>query len=207
MNVEQAKKILVEIKKNILKEENYLSELDGIIGDGDHGHNMAKGMTCVVDKIENINYDDFQSLFKDVSMQLISNVGGASGPLYGTAFMEMAKICKDKKELTKNDLLPLLDAAIKGIQKRGKASVNEKTMLDVLIPTKEYIDKVGIDNFVSENDNICNYIKECCEKTKDIQATKGRASYLQERSIGHIDPGATSMSIFLLALMKGIKND
>lgn len=197
MQVKQAINILNNVDEEIKENEQYLSELDAAIGDGDHGHNMVKGMNAVTKVINDKDYTDFGSLFKDVAMQLISNVGGASGPLYGTAFMEISKICKDKTSLEIDDLVIILNAAISGIQKRGKAVENEKTMLDVLIPTTNYIKENGING-------VLEYINECVEKTKDIQATKGRASYLQERSIGHIDPGAKSMSIFLTNVIKGI---
>lgn len=153
----------------------YLSDLDTPIGDGDHGNNMARGIEAI--RAQELSGSVFDQL-KLVAMQLISKVGGASGPLYGTAFMEMAKTSKETEEP-----IAILEAGIAGIQKRGKAVAGEKTMLDVWIPALAAL-KAG--DLTEEK------LNEFTEATKELVATKGRASYVGERSIGHIDPGAMS---------------
>ncbi|MHC5372778.1 dihydroxyacetone kinase subunit DhaL [Enterococcus sp. LJL120] len=163
----------------------YLSELDTPIGDGDHGNNMARGMEAI--RQQDLSGSVFDQL-KLVAMQLISKVGGASGPLYGTAFMEMAKASKDTEDPT-----TILTAGIAGIEKRGKATLGEKTMLDLWIPAVAAV-KAG--------DLTEAKLTEFVEATKDLVATKGRASYVGERSKGHIDPGAMSSKYLFEAFME-----
>ncbi|KAF1295575.1 dihydroxyacetone kinase subunit L [Enterococcus sp. JM4C] len=169
----------------IQENKNYLSELDTPIGDGDHGNNMARGLSAVMEAtIEGSLFDEF----KTIAMTLISKVGGASGPLYGTAMLEMAKASKET-----DDAETILRAGIAGIEKRGKATLGEKTMLDLWIPAVEAI-KEG--NLTSER------LTTLTDETKDLVATKGRASYVGERSKGHIDPGAMSSNYFFQSLLE-----
>ena len=167
--------------------KQFLSDLDTPIGDGDHGFNMDRGMKAVEEKLAT-KPADVTSGFKMIAMALISTVGGASGPLYGTAFLEMAK-----KSTTTNDIGELLDAALAGIEMRGGAKPGDKTMVDVwnaLVPDV----KNGI---LTEN-----RITEAVAATKDMIARKGRASYLGERSRGHVDPGSQSSGYLFEALLE-----
>lgn len=167
--------------------KQFLSDLDTPIGDGDHGFNMDRGMKAVEEKLAT-KPADVTSGFKMIAMALISTVGGASGPLYGTAFLEMAK-----KSTTTNDIGELLDAALAGIEMRGGAKSGDKTMVDVwnaLVPDV----KNGI---LTEN-----RITEAVAATKDMIARKGRASYLGERSKGHVDPGSQSSGYLFEALLE-----
>lgn len=167
--------------------KQFLSDLDTPIGDGDHGFNMDRGMKAVEEKLAT-KPADVTSGFKIIAMALISTVGGASGPLYGTAFLEMAK-----KSTTTNDIGELLDAALAGIEMRGGAKPGDKTMADVwnaLVPDV----KNGI---LTEN-----RITEAVAATKDMIARKGRASYLGERSKGHVDPGSQSSGYLFEALLE-----
>lgn len=167
--------------------KQFLSDLDTPIGDGDHGFNMDRGMKAVEEKLAT-KPTDVTSGFKMIAMALISTVGGASGPLYGTAFLEMAK-----KSTTTNDIGELLDAALAGIEMRGGAKPGDKTMVDVwnaLVPDV----KNGI---LTEN-----RITEAVAATKDMIARKGRASYLGERSRGHVDPGSQSSGYLFEALLE-----
>ncbi|MDE7056422.1 MAG: dihydroxyacetone kinase subunit L [Lactobacillus sp.] len=170
-------------------EENsqHLSDLDTPIGDGDHGFNMSRGMKAVEKKLVT-KPADITSGFKMIAMALISNVGGASGPLYGTAFLEMAK-----KSNSTDDLGELLDAALVGIEKRGGAKPGDKTMVDVwvkLVP--------DVKNGTLTEDKI----HVAVEATKDMIAKKGRASYLGERSKGHVDPGSESSGYLFQAMLE-----
>lgn len=180
----------------------YLTDLDRAIGDGDHGINMNRGFRAVVEKIEKEKNKDCGTILKTVAMTLITTVGGAAGPLYGTAFLKASKAAEGKMELNDEDVVQMYDEAIKGIMARGKAILGEKTMLDALIPSYEALKqslKEGADisqAFI----NACNAALQGAENTKRIKATKGRASYLGERSIGHIDPGAASSYLILKAI-------
>ena len=197
---------LSRIGEAIIANKDFLTELDREIGDSDHGINMARGFHAVLDKVDPENADIGATL-KKAGMTLLSTVGGASGPLYGTAYMEAGKVLAGKSELSAEDMKSVFEAAIAGIQKRGKAVRGEKTMLDAIIPASEaYSAKLaeGAD-MVSALDSACEAARNGVEYTKTIIATKGRASYLGERSIGHQDPGATSSLITLEAIRDFLK--
>ncbi|MDH6365344.1 dihydroxyacetone kinase-like protein [Enterococcus sp. PF1-24] len=176
---------ITKFNEKIQENREYLSELDTPIGDGDHGNNMARGMEAAM--AAGITGDCSQQ-FKQLAMTLIGKVGGASGPLYGTAMMEMSKASKDS-----SDPVVILTAGIAGIEKRGRATLGEKTMLDLWIPTVEALKNQQL---------TAEKLNELVEATKDLLATKGRASYVGERSIGHIDPGAMSSKYFFEALLE-----
>lgn len=171
-----------------------LTDLDQAIGDGDHGINMARGMNAVIEKMPTLADKPMDFILKNVGMVLVSTVGGASGPLYGTAFMKAGAAIAGKDELSSDDVLLMFKAAIDGIQLRGKAEEKEKTMLDALMPATRALEdaiKSGAD--LSEALQLAeDAANEGVEFTKTIIATKGRATYVGERSIGHQDPGATS---------------
>ena len=173
-----------------------LTDLDQAIGDGDHGINMSRGFKAVMKKLPSLEEKNIDDLLKTIGMTLVSTVGGASGPLYGTAFLKAGTAVKGKNTLSNEDLITMLNEGIGGIQLRGKAVNGEKTILDSLIPAVEAI-KASIES----GEDIKLALKkgeeaawDGVEYTKTIIATKGRASYLGKRSIGHQDPGATSMA-------------
>lgn len=188
MDAELAKKWMLLFNEKIQANKDYLSELDTPIGDGDHGGNMARGMTAVVENLEGKDFANSSEVFQVVSMQLLSKVGGASGPLYGSAFMG---IMKAEKEGT--SLVDAVQAGLDMIQKRGKASVGEKTMVDVWD---------GVVEAIRREELTKETIRALVESTKDMKATKGRASYVGERSIGHIDPGSYSSGLLFEALLE-----
>ena len=188
MDAARAKKWMQLFNEKIQDQKAYLSDLDTPIGDGDHGANMARGMAAAVESLAAKDFASAAEVFQAVSMQLISKVGGASGPLYGSAFMGMAKAEKDGK-----DLLEVIQAGLDMIQKRGKAVPGEKTMVDVWS---------GIPVSLQSGDLTHEKIGSLVEATKDLKATKGRASYVGERSIGHIDPGSASSGLLFEALLE-----
>ena len=199
-------KCLSEIGERIIANKDYLTELDREIGDSDHGINMARGFSAVLEKISPDD-KDIGAVLKKAGMTLLSKVGGASGPLYGTAYMEAGKVLAGKESLTPEDMKAALEAAIAGIQKRGKAVKGEKTMLDALIPAYEtYCENIN-SGMIDALEKACKSAHEGVEYTKTIIATKGRASYLGERSIGHQDPGATSMTLTLEAILASLKGE
>ena len=184
----------------IAESKEYLTELDSAIGDADHGINMDRGMQAVVSKLDGAaETGDPGQLLKTVGMTLISTVGGASGPLYGTLFMQAGTSLTGVVEIAGDDWADALDAAIAGVQKIGKAERGEKTMLDALIPGRDALRAALLEgaSLVVAAQRCADAAEEGMVATIPLVATKGRASYLGERSAGHQDPGATS-SHFLL---------
>ncbi|MDX4997644.1 dihydroxyacetone kinase subunit DhaL [Streptococcus agalactiae] len=188
MEVKTAIEWMHTFNQKIQSNKDYLSELDTPIGDGDHGGNMARGMTAVIENLDNNEFSSAADVFKTVSMQLLSKVGGSSGPLYGSAFMGITKA-----EQSESTISEALGAGLEMIQKRGKAELNEKTMVDVWHGVIEAIEK----NELTED-----RIDSLVDATKGMKATKGRASYVGERSVGHIDPGSFSSGLLFKALLE-----
>ena len=197
---------LKEIGDKIMANKDFLTDLDREIGDADHGVNMARGFAAVVEKVPE-DEGDIGAALKKTGMTLLSTVGGASGPLYGTAYMEAAKVFAGKTAVSPEDFKAALEAAIAGIQKRGKAVKGEKTMLDALMPAYDvFSEKVDAGADLNEAlDAACAAAAEGVEYTKTIAATKGRASYLGQRSVGHQDPGATSATLTLETIRDFLK--
>ena len=175
-----------------------LTELDTAIGDGDHGTNMLRGFSAVRRKLEVTVTGDLGSLFRLVGMTLISAVGGAAGPLYGGFFLEMAKVTAGKACLGKDEISAALAAGLNDIKRRGKAEVGDKTMVDSLSPAVAALESVK--ELCAAFRAAADAAKTGAEATIPLQARKGRASYLGERSIGHQDPGATSSWLLFEAL-------
>lgn len=176
----------------IQEKKEYLSELDTPIGDGDHGNNMARGMTAVMESLEQKSPETVQDILKLVAMSLISKVGGASGPLYGTAFLEMSKAAGES-----SDIASLVLAGLAGIKKRGGAVLGDKTMVDVWEPVSASLTHGNLTEEI---------IQVSVESTKDLVAKKGRASYVGERAIGHLDPGAVSSGYLFDSLLKAVQS-
>jgi phosphoenolpyruvate---glycerone phosphotransferase subunit DhaL len=177
-----------------------LTQLDAAIGDGDHGINMQRGMSAVLGKVDETG-DDVGALLKTVGMTLVSTVGGAGGPLYGTLFLQMGTAVSGKEELGQDDWAAALDAAIAGVQARGKAEPGDKTMIDALIPGRDAL-KAALAEGASFGDALRRSADAAGQGMRDtvpLVAKKGRASYLGERSAGHQDPGATSSHLLLEA--------
>lgn len=189
MDIKQVEERLINISEVIDENKAYLQQLDREIGDGDHGFNMAKGFSFVKEDMKE-EFKDFKLLFMKVSMDLISKVGGASGPLYGTFFMKFAQSLSGKDNLSRKDFNQAFKDGLDGLKQRGKAEIGDKTMVDVLEPVQIALEEG------KSFEEIIKLAEEKKDSTKDLVAKKGRASYLGERSLGHIDPGA--MSSFLI---------
>ena len=202
LDTKQMAAIVEGMAKKIEAEKEYLTELDNEIGDGDHGINLARGFEAVEKKLPSLAGGDIGALLKGVGMQLVSTVGGASGPLYGTAFMKAGMACKGLTEIDGPAFVKAMEAAVDGIKMRGKATEGEKTMLDALCPALKVLqDDVTAGKSLKEAlQDAAQAAEKGVEYTKTIIATKGRASYLGERSLGHQDPGATS-SLYLLQVL------
>ena len=191
LSAEKLPELITAISAVIQKNKDFLTELDMPIGDSDHGINLARGFAAVEAKLPGVAGKDIGTILKTVGMTLVSTVGGASGPLYGTAFMYAGGKMAGKMEANLEDFVVMLDTAIEGIKKRGKSTTGEQTMLDAMVPALEAIKAEG---------TLAAGLKAAeagVEATKAMIATKGRASYLGERSIGHQDPGATSFTLML----------
>ena len=193
---------------NELLQENkrYLSDLDSPIGDADHGINMARGFGKVAEKLPSISEADIGSIFKTAAMTLLSSVGGASGPLYGTFFLRAGQTVGAKEELSTEELSQMVASGVEGIKHRGHANVGDKTMIDAWMPAVAALEKEA-GNGGSMQQAISAAMDASEQGMKDtipLKAKKGRASYLGDRSIGHQDPGATSTFLMLKALQTAI---
>lgn len=204
MTTEELIQLIDRLGNNVIEDEDNLTQLDAAIGDGDHGLNMAKGFKAVKEELEQGQFAKPSDVLKTVGMTLVSTVGGASGPLYGTAFMQMAMSVKDKDSLTIADIPTLLNAAKEGIEKRGHATTGEKTMLDMLVPYIDTFESVGTDDIPKLQKELISTMQEAKQTIITMKATKGRASYLGERSVDHMDPGAQSMMDMLTVVTEAL---
>jgi dihydroxyacetone kinase-like protein len=194
---------------NVIGENSaYLTQLDAAIGDADHGANMDRGFKAVMNKVAEMSDKDIGTLFKTVGMTLISTVGGAGGPLYGTFFLQVGTKTAGKMELNLVDWTEALEAALNGVIMRGKAELGDKTMVDALTPAV-----AALKQSIPDGQSISKALelsaqaaKKGMEGTTPLVARKGRASYLGERSAGHQDPGATSSFLILQAAADTWKN-
>jgi dihydroxyacetone kinase-like protein len=194
----QATAIIIEQNKD------YLTELDAAIGDADHGINMNRGFQKVIAQLPSVADKDIGTVLKTVSMTLISSVGGASGPLYGTLFLKASATAAGKQELTGEDISALLQAGVEGVAQRGKANLGDKTMLDALSPAANAFQQaIAAGASVAEAlQQAVAAAEEGMKNTIPLVAKKGRASYLGERSAGHQDPGATSAYLIFKTLLE-----
>ena len=192
---------LRELHRVYTENREALTELDAAIGDADHGINMDRGFTAVAEAIEKNPPADMPAVLKTAAMVLIRTVGGASGPLYGTFFLRAAGACAGKTQLAANDVAALFGAGTRGVVDRGKAQAGDKTMVDVLLPAAAAM------QYAAAGDGHMRAVlsagvaaaEDAMHKTVDMQARKGRASYMGARSIGHQDPGATSAFLMIRA--------
>jgi dihydroxyacetone kinase-like protein len=183
----------------LAENRDYLTQLDAAIGDADHGANMDRGFKAVMAKMPEISDKDIGTIFKTVGMTLISTVGGAGGPLYGTFFLQAGMKTAGKMELSLEDWTAALEAALNGVIMRGKAELGDKTMVDALSPAVNTLKQAveahqTIDEALRQS---AEAARQGMEDTIPLVARKGRASYLGERSAGHQDPGATSSFLIL----------
>ncbi len=189
-----------EIEQN----KDYLTQLDAAIGDADHGMNMSRGFQKATASLASVADKDIGTILKTVSMTLISSVGGASGPLYGTFFLRASTVITGKHELTEEDMLEMLQAGLDGVLQRGKAQLGDKTMIDVLSPAvTAFSQAVGEGKGMHEAMQLAvAKAEQSMKNTIPMIAKKGRASYLGERSVGNQDPGATSSYLMLKCLLE-----
>ena len=185
-----------ELQRVYAENRDHLTVLDSAIGDADHGSNMDRGFTAVKAELDKNPPPTIEATFKSVAMVLIKTVGGASGPLYGTFFLRAATATANRETLDAPDVVALFRAGVEGIAQRGKAVAGEKTMLDTLLPALEAMKGANVPEML---EHAVDAAKRGMEATIPMQATKGRASYLGARSVGHQDPGATSAYLLIRA--------
>lgn len=207
LDVQGMLKAFDAIGETLAAHKDHLTELDSAIGDADHGINMSRGFGKVREKLASGTYGDLGAVFKDVGMTLMSSVGGASGPLYGTLFMRMSMKLAGRQEADVSSLAGALEEGLRGIVALGKAQLQDKTMVDALTPAVEALKKASDDGA-----DLCGALESAVaaaqsgmEATVPLVARKGRASYLGERSAGHQDPGATSTFLILSTLLGSLK--
>jgi dihydroxyacetone kinase-like protein len=182
----------------VTENEELLTRLDSAIGDADHGANMARGMKAVVAKLDEGPAAGPAALLKQTGMTLVSTVGGASGPLYGTFFLRMAAAAGNADTLDHAAFAAALRAGVDGVVARGKAEAGDKTMYDALAPAVDALDAaLGGENTAGALRAAADAAAAGRDATTPLQARKGRASYLGERSVGHQDPGATSAALLV----------
>src|SRR4051812_30263179 len=174
-----------------------LVQLDTAIGDGDHGTNMDPGMRKALARLDTPEGDDIGATLKAVGMALVSSVGGAAGPLYGTLFLQMGAATTSGNTLDLAGFTDALEAGVKGVQARGRAEPGDKTMVDALLPALAALREAGGTSLAEGVERAAAAAEEGMKATIPMEARKGRASYLGPRSVGHQDPGATSSYLLL----------
>jgi phosphoenolpyruvate---glycerone phosphotransferase subunit DhaL len=193
------------IDEGLIEQRGYLTELDSAIGDGDHGTNLARGAGATSSKVDAEKPEYLDELFRLVGMTLISSVGGASGPLYGTFFLRVSLTVGHRQELTVEQLADALDAGLAGIVERGKPELGDKTMYDAMEPAaRAFRAGIATGNAASAAQAAALAAANGMDGTAAMVARKGRASYLGERSVGHIDPGAASTALMFSALAEAL---
>jgi dihydroxyacetone kinase len=207
LNLDNIISLVNNMADTIIANEVYFCELDSVAGDGDFGMSVAKGFKQLKLEWDGIEKDDIGAFLKGCGMIITEYCGGASGPIWGSAFRSAAKYASGKSELNLSELAQLMQSAVDGIQKRGGAKLGDKTLLDALIPTVE-----SLKNSAQEGEDMLAAMKkgaqaavEGAEKTKQMVATKGRASYVGERSVNYPDAGAVAIGVVFTEITKDLK--
>ncbi|MCK5120950.1 MAG: dihydroxyacetone kinase subunit L [Methylococcales bacterium] len=184
-----------------------VTALDQVLGDGDHVTNLQRGLDALTPQVTELSQLDWAKALKQIGMTLLSTMGGASGSLFGTLFISMSKAAADKQVLNRQDFADVFSQGVEAVKKRGKADAGEKTMLDVLIPVADALNQGAKSNadFIQLLQTISQTAQKGMESTQDMLATKGRASYLEEKSIGHIDAGARTSQLMICAMVDVLK--
>ena len=200
-------KYIALIDQAINENESEIEGLDRAIGDGDHFINLKRGITAIHSMTDQLSTMTVNEQFKMIGMKVLSTVGGASGPLFATFFLEMGKHIPDNPSL--QIIAEAFSKAVDGIKQRGKSDVGQKTMLDVLIPVAAKFQELASSNMSTQEiaSDINQFAIDCAHNTKDMLPTKGRSSGLGERALGHMDPGAKSCQVMISAVCQNIQGE
>jgi len=196
---DRVEKVVRCIADTCIANEKYFGDLDSVVGDGDFGFSLARGFERVDENWDSFDRTDIGTFLTKVAVVITSRVGGTSGPIWGTAFLRAGSVAKGKVDLTGEDVVAMLRAAIEGIKARGGASLGEKTLLDSLVPMTDTIEQ-GVKAGDATPDILAAAAKTArttAEATKELEAKRGRASYTGERSIGSVDPGAIAIAVLM----------
>jgi phosphoenolpyruvate---glycerone phosphotransferase subunit DhaL len=190
------------IADTVLENEQYFSELDGVVGDGDFGYSIARGFEKVLQEWDNMDHSLPGNFLKQVATAIVGSVGGASGTLWGTAFLRAGMTLGTKEEITRSDIIAMFRSAIEGMKKRGNSDLGDKTLLDSLIPAVDTLEKAFDDGDESgvALAKAAAVARESAESTRPMIAKRGRAAYTGERSIGTLDAGAVAMAVLFEAV-------
>ena len=197
MTSDQIKRLIETLAKTVIAEADRLTGLDQAIGDGDHGLNMKRGFEAVLADLDGLSRKPLPDAIKAIGTHLVMKVGGASGPLYGTLFLTLGK--ELPAELTLADVAKAFASAFDAVKARGKSDLGQKTMLDVLGPVRDALSNASADPQLG--DRLKRVATEAAETTVNMKAIRGRASFLGDRSIGHMDPGACSSALMIAAIV------
>jgi len=197
MTPEQLKRLIETVATTIIAETDRLTTLDQAIGDGDHGLNMKRGFEAVLADLDGLARKPLPDAIKSIGTHLVMKVGGASGPLYGTLFLTFGKELPAEPSLA--DVAKAFATAFDAVRARGKSDVGQKTMLDVLGPVRDLLSNASADPQLG--DRVKRVATEAAETTVNMKAIRGRASFLGDRSIGHMDPGACSSALMVAAVV------
>lgn len=200
--------ILEGMARDIEAAQDYLTNLDSALGDGDHGISMTIGFRTLRDKLPGVADKDIGTILKTAGMALVSSIGGAAGPLFGTAFMRAGMAIGAKMECTLADVIAANEAAVKGIMERGGCKIGDKTILDVLYPVTESLKSSLSDGqeLIPALETALIKAKEALEATRGMVCRRGRSSRFGERTIGHLDPGAASATVLMESMVKTVRN-
>jgi phosphoenolpyruvate---glycerone phosphotransferase subunit DhaL len=201
MQPARQKRLIEAVANAVIAHAEELTTLDQAIGDGDHGLNMKRGFEAVLADADALAAKPTPDMLKAIGMHLVMKVGGASGPLFGTLFMALAKDLP--ADPTLDDLAPGLGGAIEAVKARGKSAVGQKTMLDALAPVQAELARTDKADLAAR---LKSTVANAAQATAPMKAIRGRASYLGDRSIGHIDPGARSVWLIVAAICDALAN-
>ncbi len=206
---ENVELVVRTIADTAVENEKYFGDLDAVVGDGDFGYSMARGFEIVVADFDNFDRTDIGTFLKKIAVVITGRIGGSSGPIWGTAFLRAGAVSAGKTELTTDDVIAMLRAAIEGIKQRGQSDLGDKTLLDALVPAVDVLEAS-----LGDGDGARGAIakaaakaREQAEVTKDLVARKGRAAYTGDRSIGTLDAGAVAVAVMLERLAEAWPGD
>ena len=195
--------LIKAIAETIEKNAEEVTTLDQVLGDGDHVTNLQRGINALLKQSDELTELEWPRVIQKIGMTLLSTMGGASGSLFGTLFISMSKAMGNEVSLNQKNFSGIFSQGVEAVKKRGKSEAGEKTMLDVLIPVAESIKKnVATEIAFSKLlENTCQTAEKGMESTRDMVATKGRASYMEEKSVGHIDAGARTSQLMICTIV------